>query len=214
MKVLCGASLTLALAMTAYAADDPKTPDAKPSDIKTSPYYPMQDGSSWNYKAGDSKFTLKAVKHEKVGTTMCARIETVQEGKVVGSEDVFVKDDGVYRLASDDKVIDPPVMILKLTGPKSEPPKNDAWNVESHADTSTGKETLKGTFAESDGVEVTVPAGKYTTVMVACDDLDANGAKYSFKTYYAKDVGMVKQEIEAGGLKVAIELDKYEAAPK
>ena len=65
--------------------------------------------------------------------------------------------------------------------------------------------------SRSSGEEVTVPAGKYTAVVVSCDDLDANGAKYSFTTDYVKDVGMVKQVIEAGGLKVTVELEKYEA---
>ena len=200
MKVLCGASLALALAMTASA------PAA--DEFKDSPYYPMQEKATWTYKAGDSKFQLRVARHEKVGTTMCARIETVQDGKVVGSEDVFVRDEGVFRLASDDKVINPAVMILKL------PPKPaEIWTIDSKADTAAGTESLKGTFAENNE-EVTVPAGNYKAVVVACEDLDANGAKYSFKTYYAKDVGMVKQDISAGGLKVVIELEKYESAPK
>ncbi len=50
-------------------------------------------------------------------------------------------------------------------------------------------------------------------VTVRCDDLEANGARYSFATYYAKDKGMVKQVSEAGGLKVVIELEKYEPGP-
>lgn len=197
MKVLSVASLTVALAWTAVAA--------AADDFTYSPYYPMQVGATWSYKTGDSKFSVKVTTHEKIGTTMCARLETVQDGKVVGSEDVFAKDDGVYRLALDGKVIEPAVHILKL------PPKpGDAWVVDSKAEGKTGTERLQGTF-KTGGEEVTVPAGKYTAVTVACDDLDANGAKYSFTTDYVKDVGMVKQVIEAGGLKTVIELEKYEA---
>jgi hypothetical protein len=194
MNVLCGASLALALTMAA--------PPAEQEDLKSTPYYPMKEGAAWNYRAGDSHFTLRVTKHEKIGTTWCARVETFQEGKAepVGSEDVFVKDDGVYRLASGGKTIDPPVQILKLP-----PVKNEAWAV----DSKVGKDTLKGTFTEREE-DLTVGNTPYTTVTVSCQDLDANGAKYSFKTYYAKDVGMVKQEIEAGGLKVTIELEKYE----
>jgi len=200
MKVLSVATLTVALAWTAVAA--------AADDFTYSPYYPMQVGAAWSYKAGDSKFSVKVTTHEKVGTTMCARLETVQDGKVVGSEDVFAKDDGVYRLALDGKVIEPAVRLLKL------PPKpGDAWVVDSKAEAKTGTERLQGTF-KTNGEEVTVPAGKYTAVTVACDDLDANGAKYSFTTDYVKDVGMVKQVIEAGGLKTVIELEKYEAGGK
>jgi hypothetical protein len=200
MKVLCGASLAVALAVTA--------PVAAAEDFKESPYYPMKVGATWTYKAGDSKFQLRVASYEKIGTTMCARVETVQDGKVVGSEDVFVRDDSVYRIASDGKVINPPVMTLKLQKTEKgdiQPKNGDIWTVDSKAD----REALKGTFTEN-GEEVTVPAGKYTAVTVSCEDLDANGAKYSFKTSYAKDVGMVRQEITAGGLKVVIELEKYE----
>ena len=201
MRLPTVASVALALAWTACAA--------AADDFKDSPYYPMQVGAVWNYKAGDSKFTVKVTTHEKVGTTMCTRLETAQEGKVIGSEDVFAKEDGVYRLALDGKVIEPAVCILKL------PPKpGDGWSVDSKAQGKTGgTEALKGRFKVG-GEEVTVPAGKYTAVTVSCDDLDANGAKYSFTTDYVKDVGMVKQVIEAGGLKVVVELEKYEPAAK
>ena len=200
MKVLSGARLVLALALTASTA--------AADDFKDSPYYPMQIGATWSYRAGDSRFILKATKHEMIGKTMCARIEMLQDGKVVGSEDVFAKDDGVYRLASNDKVIEPAVLILKL------PPKaGDAWSIESKAAGKTGPETLKGTFTETNE-DVTTPAVKYTAVTVSCEDLDANGAKYSFKTSYAKEVGMIRQETTAGGLKLVVELEKYEATPK
>ena len=146
MKVLSVASLTMALAWTAVAA--------AADDFTYSPYYPMQVGATWNYKTGDAKFSVKVTTHEKVGTTMCARLETVQDGKVVGSEDVFAKDDGVYRLALDGKVIEPAVHILKL------PPKpGDAWVVDSKAEGKTGTERLQGTF-KTGGEEVTVPAGQ------------------------------------------------------
>jgi hypothetical protein len=202
MKLLRCASLALALAVTARAS-------AADEDFKYSAYYPMQVGATWNYKAGDSKFTLKVTEHKKIGTRLCAHVQTIQDGKPVGSEDVSVQDDGVYRVASDDKNIEPPVLILRLQ--KDAPTKNDAWNVNSRAETKSGeKQTLQGTFTENDGEKVTAAGKEYTAAVVSCEDLDANGAKYSFRTYYAKDVGMVKQEISAGALKVTIELEAYE----
>ena len=61
MKVLSVASLTVALAWTAVAA--------AADDFTYSPYYPMQVGATWNYKTGDSKFSVKVTTHEKIGTT-------------------------------------------------------------------------------------------------------------------------------------------------
>ena len=202
MRLPTAASLTVALAWTACAT--------AADDFKDSAYYPMQVGAVWNYTAGGSKFAVKVTAHEKVGTTLCAHLDTVQEGKVIGSEDVYAKEDGVYRLALDGRVIEPAVCILKL------PPKpGDGWSVDSKAQGKTGgTEALRGRFKVG-GEEVALPGDKkYTAVTVSCDDLDANGAKYSFTTDYVKDVGMVRQVIEAGGLKVTVELEKYEPAAK
>ncbi len=198
MKWLSGVCLALAFTGSALAADEPK--DA--------PYYPMRDGTTWTYKAGESKFTVKVTKHETVPGSVynCARFETMQDGKSIASEDVFVKDGSVYRLRSDDKLIDPPVLVLK------QPAKpGDVWTIDSTTETKT---SLKGTFKF--GEEQITLAGEnkpVQAVTVHCDDLEANGAKYAFTTQYVKDKGMVKQIIDAGGLKVVIELENYEAAP-
>ena len=209
MKLLCGASLALALTLAttvAAAADD---------DFKYSPYYPMQVGATWSYKAGDSKFTLTVKDQRRVGAKRwwCAHVETSQDGKVVGSEDVSVQDDGIYRVASDDKVVEPPVLILKL------PPASAAWTVNSKVEPKGGgeKQALTGTFTEAEASTASAGGVDYNgAVVVSCQDLTANGAKYSFKTYYAKDVGMVKQELISGGLTTTLELEKdgYKAGSK
>ncbi len=209
MKLLCGASLALALTLAMTA------PSAAEDEFKYSPYYPMQVGATWSYKSGDSKFTLAVKEQKRVGAKrwLCADVETIQDGKVVGSEDVSVQDDGIYRVATDDKPIEPAVLILKL------PPASAAWNVNSKVEAKNGgdKQALNGTCTEA--VADTVAAGGTdynNAVVVSCQDLDANGAKYSFKTYFVKDVGMVKQEITSGGLTTTIELEKdgYKAGSK
>jgi hypothetical protein len=198
MNRLCGLSLALIVALTtsAPAADEPKE----------SPYFPMRDGATWTYKSGGSQFTVKVVKHEPVQTYNCARFETIQDGKSIASEDVFLKDGSVYRLRSDDKLIDPPVLVLK------QPAKpGDVWNIDSNTESKTA---LRGTFKY--GEEQITLAGEKAPVQavtVRCDDLEANGARYAFTTYYVKDKGMVKQKIEAGGLTVDIDLEKYEPGP-
>jgi hypothetical protein len=209
MKLLCGASLALALGLTLgvkAAADD---------EVKNCAYFPLQVGATWTYKAGESKFTLKVTDHRKIGTKWCAHIETKQDDKVVGSEDVSAQDDGVYRVATDDKPIEPAggVLILKLENDK---PKNDEWNVNGKVEPKGGgdKQSLNGTYTETysedEAKKITVGGAKVPAVTVSCADLVANGAKYSFKSYYVKDKGMVKQEITAGGLTVTLELESYE----
>src|SRR5579885_1199326 len=112
--------------------------------LNETPYYPLKVGSTWHYRAGESKFTIRVAGHEKVGDVTCALLETIREGKVVGSEHLAVTADGVYRYdftlpqsQSDPKdktktvkqpvkqSLKPPILILKL------PPKSgDGWKVD------------------------------------------------------------------------------------
>ncbi len=144
MKWLSGASVILALAVAAPAAEE---------EFKTSSYYPMQVGATWNYQADNSKFTATVKTHHEVlvggQKWQCAHVEITQDGKAVGSEDVSVQEvaaennrpayRGVFRVLSDDKAIEPPVLILKEP-PAAKPGEgegakfNDVWTVSSKAE--------------------------------------------------------------------------------
>lgn len=191
--------------------------------LKETPYYPLKVGTTWHYRAGDSKFSIRVARHEKVGETLCALLETIRDGKVVGSEHLAVSGDGVYRhdltspqFQSDpnDKakkaklsvkqMLKPPILILKL------PPKNgDSWKIDSKGD---GK-SFRGSFEVAEQ-EITVPAGTYKTFRVASQDLEVNSLKPNITTYFAQGVGMVKQIIEMGNDKIEIELEKFKAGSK
>jgi hypothetical protein len=120
-------------------------------------------------------------------------------------ENIQVTKDGVYRLAFEGNKADPPVKFLAL------PPKDgDSWKV----DSKIGKETLKGTFKMGKADKLKVGDKEYDTVYTESDDLDANGMKVTFKTYFAKGVGMVKQEIKIGQQEVVIELVNFEPPAK
>ena len=179
--------------------------------LKETPFYPLQIGAAWHYRVGDGKFTIRVVKHEKVGETLCALLETRRDGKVVGSEHLAVAVGGVYRhdlTAMHPKPVThslkPPILVLKL------PPKtDDAWKVDSKSD----GQTFRGAFRVEEQ-EITVPAGKYKTFRVSSQDLEVNALKASITTHFAEGVGMVKQVIELGNAKVVIELEKFEAGGK
>jgi hypothetical protein len=191
--------------------------------LKETPYYPLQVGTTWHYRSGDGKFTVRVAKHEKVGDTLCAVLESVRDGKVVGSEHVAVATDGVYRHdltyilpkreANDTTKVSeqsiketpkPPLLVLKLP-----PKKGDNWKIDSKGD---GK-TFRGGFTVEEQ-EVKVPAGTYKTFRVVSRDLEVNSLKPLVATYYAEGVGMVKQEIEVGDAKAVMELEKFEAGSK
>jgi hypothetical protein len=171
------------------------------------PYYPLKVGTTWQYKIGETHFTLKVAKLEEVEAEgkkqMCARVEmATADGKVQAVEHVAVKDNGVFRYMFEGKKAEPPVMFLKLP-----PNKGDTWEVESKIST----EKLKGTFKTGEVDEVKVPAGTYKSVITSgSDNLDANGQKITFTYFFAKDVGMIKQTIKILTQEVVIELEKFE----
>jgi hypothetical protein len=170
-----------------------------------SPYYPLQVGTVWQYRAGDNFFNLRVARHEKVGDVWCARVELVLDGRVASSEDVAVAPDGIYRYRFEGKEARPPLCILKLP-----PGKEKTWKVESKlAGPRNGEQTLKGTF-KAGREEVTVPAGKYRAVTATGQDLEADGMKLNVTYYFAENVGMVKQVLETAGQKMVIELMKFE----
>lgn len=213
---LCGAMVLAMATLTAQAQEKDKDKDkakdtekAKDTDkdkgkIGESPYYPLQVGTAWHYKLGDQKFTMKVTKHEPVGKVLCARVELIVDNKVTAFEHIGVTETGIYRYSYEGKNTEPPVLILKL------PPKpGDTWEVSAKV----GGETLKGMLKEGEE-DVKVPAGSYKAVTVAADDFDANGTKMAFKYYFAKDVGMVKQDLDVNGQKAVIELEKFDAPKK
>ncbi len=181
--------------------------------LKETPYFPLQVGTVWHYRCGETKFTVRVAKHEKIGDTLCALLETSRDGKVVGSEHLAVTADGVYRqdvtAPGSDKAagkmvtqtFKPPILVLKLP-----PKKGDNWKIDS---TSDGK-AYRGAF-QIDEQDVKVPASTYKTMRVSSKDLEVNAMKTNITTHYAEGVGPVKQLIESSGAKLEIELEKFES---
>jgi hypothetical protein len=177
--------------------------------LAETPYYPLQVGTTWHYKAGDGKFTVRVTKHEKVGNVLCARLEVRRDGKVVGWQHLAATTDGVYRHDLTDQHTDkavtqtpkPPILVLKLP-----PKKGDTWKVDSKAN----GQAFRGTF-KIDEQKIKVPAGEYQAIRVTSQDLEASGLKPVLTTYYASGVGMVKQVIQEGSATREIELEKFEA---
>jgi hypothetical protein len=207
--LLAGASVALALAPALHGQD--KLPE--------SAYYPVQVGTTWHYKVGEGKFSTRVTKHEKVGDVLTARLETSKDGKVIAVEHVGVGAEGVVRHDIEDnsgqqalrETLVPPILILKV------PPKSgETWKVDSKGQVPAsvqggvgGPRVYRGTFKLGEE-EVKVPAGTYKAVRVASQDLEANGLKPTVTTYYAEGVGMVKQVIQEGEVKIITELEKFE----
>lgn len=193
-RCLVAALLLVALAGLVHAQES----------LPSSPYFPLAVGSTWSYRAGDSRFQLKVTRIEKVGDTPCARLELLVNGKPVAHEHIAATKSGLFRYSFEGKEARPPIEFLQL------PPKVGAsWKVDAKVD----GQPLKGTFTVGEE-ETKAPAGSYKTITVTGDNLEANGVKVSVKYFFADKVGMVRQQVDVAGQKVTIELEKFEPSAK
>jgi hypothetical protein len=174
-----------------------KTPRAKGSAA----YYPLKVGTTWEYKVGNKKATVRVLREETVEKAKVAVLETTLDGKTI-TERVGVKADGVYRYSGEGVDYTPPLCFLKL------PPRTgETWEVKSRG---AGLE-IAGTF-ESEEDEVTVGAGQYEAVTASCREFRIDTARMEVKYWFVPGIGMVKQRLKLGGREVLIELEKYTPA--
>lgn len=184
----------LALAVTVRAADGDKE------------YYPMKIGTTWTYKVNGKtdKFVVTAVKSEKVGEQDCVKFEAKLNDQLVGSEHVAILKDGLYRFKFNDDAIEPAICFFKASGKKG-----DSWQ----QDFKVGGAKATGKYMLDEG-DVEVPAGKYPGSLII--KADAIEGEMTTKTtiWFAKNVGMVKQEISMGEVKITLELEKMDEPKK
>ncbi len=163
-------------------------------------YYPLKLGSKWTYKAGDKTIVLHLKEFEDVDGVKCAVMETSTEGQGKKfTEHVAVKKDGVYRFKAQGLKIDPPLLFLKL------PAKDgNKWKIKSKM----GDTLLEGT-GKSSQAKATVPAGVFKCI-VSTVTVSQDLQSFSTKFLFARDIGIVKQQVNFGNTEVIIELQKYE----
>lgn len=175
---------------------------AQPKDAPTDPYFPLKPKSKWVYKVGDNEVTVTVVKAEKVGGEEQYQVDTVVGKEPKTSEWYVVRADGVYRTKVKDDKLDPYIKVLP------NPAKKDAtWDVNSKL----GAQTIKGTMkVVNDKEKVKVQGTDYETVFVEGKDVDVAGAKTTIHIWFAKDRGIVKEELLLQGReKLQLELKDY-----
>jgi hypothetical protein len=185
----------LVLILLAFLAQPVAGQEKKPL---SSPYFPLQVGNQWVYRADNRTITKRVTRHELVGKVLCARLEASGNDKTF-VEHVAVRADGIFRYQADGKVLEPPLCLLKL------PPKVGAtWQVDCRVDGLV----VTGTFTLAE-VEEAVPAGKFKAVMVTSADCAIDGRKTPMTSWFVKGVGMVKQRVQVNGLETVLELESF-----
>ena len=168
------------------------------------PLYPLRVGSVWTYKMSGANelIQVKVTKKERVYDEECYRLETISGGTLTAAEHVVVRNDGVYRTALNGNRFDTPVKMLDAM-------KAAKWT----ANTKIDSAQVTGDFVMKEE-EVSVPAGAFKgATLVESKNAKAKGQAMAIKFWYAKDVGIVKFELNSGDQKAILELVKYEPGP-
>lgn len=188
--------LVLAAAATAQGQEKP----AAGAD-----YMPLKVGNKWLYKADFGGQTVEVgqsvAKIEKKDGKDIAQVETEFGGQVI-TEQISSSDKGVFRYSFQGQPVDPPIQALKLPAKKG-----DTWDVKFSVQGQEMKAVMKTEGEE----EVTVPAGKYKAVIVSME-MDAMGQKVAVTSWFAPNVGIVKQKFDLGGISGTSELEKFTPA--
>jgi hypothetical protein len=167
-------------------------------EIKGSDLFPLSVGKRWTYRIqGQDNLTITVTDVEKIGGFPCYRLEGRQRGTVVATEHLSIRADGVYRMRFDSADFDPSLPICKF------PPASDqTWKL----DYKIADKKASISF-ETETEEITVPAGKYKTVVVHSVVPEGTG-QLKNSCWYAPKVGMVKQQIESDDGKIVLELER------
>ena len=169
-------------------------------------YYPLgKPGNKWEYQVtvdGQNAGTQLYGVIQPEGNTMAVGIAV--NGKMSAVEYYQESDRGLVRIqeisGKDITQYLPPQLILPA---KMEAGKKWNWTSED------GKMKESDTIIDPPG-KITVPAGSFDTLLVSCEGIDAKGVSYADKTWFAKGVGMVREENNYGGRLVVLQLIRYQ----
>jgi len=170
-------------------------------------YYPLQVGNEWKYRVEVGGSSAQAVsritKMESFeGKDPLARLEAKVNENIVATEHLSVTDQGIFRYRNNGQEITPPIKLLKYPARSG-----DKWE----GDISVGKEKGKY-FCETKEDSVEVAAGKFAKAMKVTVTLESKMQKVITSYWFVKDIGFVKQTVEAGDLYINMELEKFEPA--
>ncbi len=192
MKYLLSVSILLFAVVSSVFAEE-----------KTTPLYPLKVGNKWTYKVSGGSIEVKAEKKVKVGNDDGYDLVTSSQGKVSASEQIVVREDGIYRELVNGLKPESPIKFLQL--PAS---KGAKWNVK----TKVQGQEVEGEFVIREE-DVTVPLGTYkAATLVEGANFKIAGMETTIKCWFAKDVGIVKLEFKLGGQDATLELEKFEEA--
>ncbi len=170
-------------------------------------YFPLKEGLAWSFKAtilqGGRKTEVDALTRvtgrKEVGGTNCFVVE-VTVGGIVYREHIAVDKEGVKVFGggqgAEDFTYGTPIMRLRVPLRK-----DDSW--ESRARRGDVEAVCRSKVAAEEVVEV--PAGKFRAFKVVIE-MESPAGRTESHSWFARDVGMVKQWVRQGSAVAQTEL--------
>ncbi len=179
---------------------------APPAQKKPPDYYPLKPGTKWTYDLDPGngrkiRVTNQIARIETIDGKSMARVETVINGRVAQTQHLLSTPEGVFRYRISDADVSPPLCILKY--PLKE---GETWE----AAPMIGGEQLKMSFKSGRHEEVISTAAKYQAISVVCE-INVEGTRVKTTSWYAPNVGMVKDTREFGDKTITMDLVTFEA---
>lgn len=171
--------------------------------------FPLKTGNVWTYRVSgqDDRFVVRAVRQEMIGEQKCTLLEGSLKGAVVATEHVAFAKNGLYRFREDTEDVNPPLCVLRVPLPRS-----GGWGASKNDNSQhrLGTRYITASFrAKSE--EITVVGTKYKTTMVTAIVNEGGRWLMNADTWYAENVGVVKQSILEGKRPaLVLELEKFE----
>ncbi|HEX3314748.1 MAG TPA: hypothetical protein VHR72_07630 [Gemmataceae bacterium] len=210
MRYRLSAAVLLFAALAAVAPIGPIAPlfgqERNKGTDYPSAYFPLKVGASSVYIGGDGKerSTVSVEKADPIRFSVAGKTDWVigyalktTSGDKSLIEDVFVTPDGVYRRSAAGKEIKPPIKILKLP-----PAAGDSWPVDSESETVH----LVGTFGVENATVDLPGRGATPTYLVTAHDFYAGKERIESKTWFAQNLGIVKQWVKVSKFELNLEL--------
>jgi hypothetical protein len=176
--------------------------------LHASDYYPLTVGTTWTMELvgpqGNTELinTIEGV--DKINEKELIRLTGSINGTVIATEHLEITDRGITRNQFNGAPITPPIVLL--------PEPIELGKTITEKEVKMGSETMSVKIEVGDKLEkVKSPAGEFEAVHVKVTAKPAGGQVIS-DYWFAKGVGIVKQELKLGEVSVTTQLKSYEIA--
>ena len=183
------------------------------------PFYPLKVGHQWTYRSGKEQVVVQVEKEvplefkrddkaERSEKAVGAQLKITSGSREV-TETVAVLSDGVYKFTTAGKTLKPPLRFFKFP---LDPVKKEEWKIDSKTD--DGKLRQGRFISGTDTLKLAIngkPAEDVDTVTITSADFRGDGQDLAVKFWFARGLGVVRQQVRIGKTEMTLELEQFKA---